>query len=292
MAAARYCGTMHTDWAVCERRAGWRGWMGGCCGAARAVGKCRLVSGGWRRRAFWPVAPASRGPRAGERPQGRSRSCRPGITQRPARNQARSAPRERRPVGAGWRYCYRLAPRRGRRGLATIKRPTPTWKAPPHGAALVLCLAEFLPSTFPEQGPKAPRRGTRGVAPPRERRPVRAGWRYCHRLALRQGRMHLATIKRPTPTSEAPPHGAALALPSRTTAHAPFMVTATLPYRTLQGNQRVTTCPHVDTPIHPPNAPENPRETARASPRLTQRQPPATLPLSAARAAPGGRARP
>jgi len=132
--------------------------------------------------------------------------------------QGRSPPRERRPVRAGWRSCQPPARRQGKMYSATIKRLTPALQAPPHGAASALGCAEKRRESYTPQGlrRRSHPRGTRGAAPPRERRPVPAGWRYGNRPALRRVRMYSAAIKRPTPTSEAPPHGAPLALPSPT----------------------------------------------------------------------------
>jgi len=86
-------------------------------------------------------------------------------------------------------------------------------------------------------------------------KPVGAGWRSFYPPALRRGKMYAATIKRPTPTSEAPPHGAALALPSRATPSFALRSWLRPHNRTARSNLfKSLQGVHMWTPLsHPPN---------------------------------------
>ena len=63
----------------------------------------------------------------------------PCIAGHPARNQARSAPGERLPVRAGWRFGEVGAEGSARSDVARIKRPAQVMYAPTHGQSRALC---------------------------------------------------------------------------------------------------------------------------------------------------------
>jgi len=81
-------------------------------------------------------------------------------------------------------------------------------------------------------------------------RPVPAGWRYGWPPAMRKWKMYTAIIKRPTPTSEAPPHGAALALPLRTNHGEAHLIEPLAP--TISKACNVSTCGHPHQRPKPP----------------------------------------